>query len=38
VAAIRLGRRFLGWEMNPQYLEMASKRLANARERLVFDL
>jgi len=34
VAAIRLGRRFLGWEMNPAYVEIARKRLAVAREQL----
>ncbi len=34
VAAVRLGRRFLGWEMNPQYVEMARKRLRVAREQL----
>jgi len=38
VAAIRLGRRFLGWEMNPDYVEVARRRLANAREQLVFDV
>lgn len=38
VAAIRLGRRFLGWEMNPAYVEMARRRLATAREQLVFDV
>ena len=38
VAAVRLGRRFFGWEMNPAYVEMARKRLATAREQLVFDV
>ena len=38
VAAIRLGRRFLGWEMNHEYVEVARRRLANAREQLVFDV
>jgi site-specific DNA-methyltransferase (adenine-specific) len=38
VAAIRLGRRFLGWEMNPEYVEVARKRLATAREQLAFDV
>jgi DNA modification methylase len=38
VAAIRLGRRFVGWEMNPEYVEMARKRMASAREQLVFDV
>src|SRR5437762_3554324 len=38
VAAIRLGRRFIGWEMKPGYVEVARKRLANAREQLVFDV
>jgi site-specific DNA-methyltransferase (adenine-specific) len=34
VAAIRLGRRFLGWEMNPTYVAIAGKRLTVAREQL----
>jgi len=34
VAAIRLGRRFLGWEMNTEYAAIASKRMAVAREQL----
>lgn len=34
VAAIRLGRRFLGWEMNPAYCEVARKRMPAAREQL----
>lgn len=34
VAAIRLGRRFIGWEMNPAYAEMARRRLLAAREQL----
>jgi hypothetical protein len=34
VAAVRLGRRFVGWEMNPVYSEMARRRLAAAREQL----
>jgi DNA modification methylase len=34
VAAIRLGRRFLGWEMNSSYAEIARRRLAGAREQL----
>jgi DNA modification methylase len=38
VAALRLGRRLVGWEMNPDYVEMARRRLANAREQLVFDV
>jgi site-specific DNA-methyltransferase (adenine-specific) len=36
VAALRLGRRFLGWEMDPRYAAMARKRLEAAREQLVF--
>src|SRR5262245_39819475 len=36
VAAIRLGRRFLGWEMNPDYASIARKRLTAAREQLAF--
>jgi site-specific DNA-methyltransferase (adenine-specific) len=38
VAAIRLGRRFLGWEMNSSYVGIARRRMANAREQLVFDV
>jgi site-specific DNA-methyltransferase (adenine-specific) len=34
VAAIRLGRRFLGWETNREYAEIARKRLSAAREQL----
>lgn len=34
VAAIRLGRRFVGWEMNSGYVAIARKRLAAAREQL----
>jgi hypothetical protein len=34
VAALRQGRRFAGWEMNPEYAEMARCRLAAAREQL----
>jgi site-specific DNA-methyltransferase (adenine-specific) len=32
VAAIRLGRRFIGWEMNGSYHAMARKRLEETRE------
>jgi hypothetical protein len=31
----RVGGR---WEINPEYVEVARKRLANAREQLVFDI
>lgn len=34
VAAIRNGRRFLGWEKEPKYHAIAMKRLAAAREQL----
>jgi DNA modification methylase len=34
VAAIRLGRRFLGWEMSSRYVRMAQRRLMAAREQL----
>ncbi len=34
VAGIRLGRRFIGWERDPRYFEIAKKRLASAREQL----
>jgi site-specific DNA-methyltransferase (adenine-specific) len=36
VAAIRLGRRFVGWEKSPKYFELALRRLRGAREQ--FDL
>ena len=32
VAAIRLGRRFIGWERDPKYHAVATKRLAGTRE------
>jgi site-specific DNA-methyltransferase (adenine-specific) len=38
VAAIRNGRRFLGWEMNADYGEVARRRLASAREQLEMSL
>jgi site-specific DNA-methyltransferase (adenine-specific) len=34
VAAIRLGRRFLGWEKDPTYAEIARRRLSVVREQL----
>jgi DNA modification methylase len=34
VAAIRLGRRFLAWETNPEYAAIARRRLEAAREQL----
>jgi site-specific DNA-methyltransferase (adenine-specific) len=34
VAAVRLGRRFVGWEANPAYTAIARKRLAAAREQM----
>jgi site-specific DNA-methyltransferase (adenine-specific) len=34
VAAIRLGRRFIGWERDPKYHAIAVKRLEAAREQL----
>lgn len=34
VAAIRLGRRFIGWEKSPVYHAIAVKRLTAAREQL----
>jgi site-specific DNA-methyltransferase (adenine-specific) len=38
VAALRLGRRFLGWELNAAYVAVARKRLATAREQLELGL
>lgn len=34
VAAIRLGRRFIGWERDPKYHTIAHKRLSATREQL----
>ena len=34
VAAIRLGRRFIGWERDPKYHAIATNRLAKTREQL----
>ena len=34
VAALRLGRRFIGWEMNAASADIARRRLATAREQL----
>jgi len=38
VAAIRLGRRFIGWERDPKYHAVAMKRLSAAREQLRMPL
>src|SRR5213075_2182123 len=38
VAALRQGRRFVGWEMNPDYAEVARIRLCTAREQLALDV
>jgi adenine-specific DNA methylase len=38
VAAIRLGRRFIGWEKDPKYHAIAVKRLKAAREQLELGL
>lgn len=34
LAALRLGRKFIGWERDPKYHAIATKRLANAREQI----
>lgn len=34
VAAIRNGRRFIGWELSAEYADVASRRLAGTREQL----
>jgi site-specific DNA-methyltransferase (adenine-specific) len=34
VAAIRMGRKFIGWEKDPKYHAIALRRLQNAREQL----
>lgn len=34
VAAIRLGRNFIGWERDPKYHAIALRRLTNAREQM----
>ena len=38
VACIRLGRRFVGWEREPRYFDVAVKRLRAAREQLRMPL
>lgn len=38
VACIRLGRRFIGWEREPKYFDVAVKRLRAAREQLRIPL
>jgi len=38
VAALRLGRRFLGWEMNSKYADIARRRLSAAREQLQLNV
>jgi site-specific DNA-methyltransferase (adenine-specific) len=38
VAAVRMGRRFIGWELNPSYAAVARKRVARAREQLEFSV
>lgn len=38
VAAIRLGRRFIGWEKDPKYHAIASRRLAGTKEQLGLSL
>jgi site-specific DNA-methyltransferase (adenine-specific) len=38
VAAVRQGRRFFGWEMNPEYVAIARKRLSTTREQLEMDV
>lgn len=38
VAACRLGRCFLGYELNPEYVAIAQKRIAAAREQLELGL
>jgi len=37
VAAKRLGRRFIGWELSPKYHARAVRRILAAREQLEFD-
>lgn len=34
VAAVQLGRRFLGFEINPRFVDMANKRIEAARKGL----
>jgi site-specific DNA-methyltransferase (adenine-specific) len=38
IAALRQGRRFLGWELNAAYSDVARRRLRAAREQLVLNL
>ncbi|MCP4967401.1 MAG: site-specific DNA-methyltransferase [bacterium] len=38
VACIRLGRRFIGWEKDPEFFETAVKRLRKTRQQItIFD-
>ena len=34
VAAVQLGRRFLGWERDPKYFEIAQRRISAAKEQI----
>ena len=34
VACIRLGRRFIGWEKDPDYFDIAVKRIRGTKEQL----
>jgi DNA methylase len=38
VAALQLGRRFLGWERDPKFYDLAAARLAGAREQMEMQL
>jgi DNA modification methylase len=38
VAAKRLGRRFLGWERDPKYHQIAERRIRDAREQMTIPL
>jgi DNA modification methylase len=38
VACVRLGRNFIGMEINPQYFAIAQRRIAEAQAQMQFDL
>ena len=38
VAAVKLGRNFIGCEIEPKYFEIAQRRIADAQQQMVMDL
>ena len=37
IAALKLKRHFIGYEILPEYVELANKRIANFKEQLKID-